>query len=229
MLLGGITNDRDAIVIKISSNGDLQWIKLLGGAGLNTIMSLLSQEDGSVVCQPRKFFLTQRECSRCALPSVGSERALFLTVHWRSNISAHPSTGPARSRLSSHFLFVCNSGCSLTNLSYFCWLPHPHSLLFFFSFADPTFLPHSFIWICYSHCLRELSKHLHSSESLSPCLWGWLSVSTTMWIKHIIHDLSSPILIEIPLLASTPPIQRLTEAVFSSSATTSKDRVIANK
>lgn len=46
----GITHDSDAILIKLSSNGDLEWIRLIGGAGENGIFSLLSQEDGSVVC-----------------------------------------------------------------------------------------------------------------------------------------------------------------------------------
>ena len=43
-----------------------------------------------------------------------------------------------------------------------------------------------------------------------------------------ISDLSSPVVIEIPLLTSSPSVKRLIEAVFSSSPTTSKERVISN-
>ena len=46
----GITNLGDAFVIKLTSNGDLQWIKLFGGAAFNELRSIIIQEDGSLVC-----------------------------------------------------------------------------------------------------------------------------------------------------------------------------------
>lgn len=44
-----------------------------------------------------------------------------------------------------------------------------------------------------------------------------------------VTGLSSPILIEIPLLISSPSVKNLIEAVFSSSPSTSKDQVLATK
>ena len=57
-------------------------------------------------------------------------------------------------------------------------------------------------------------------------------VSANYFVDRTLTPLShlpTPILLQIPLLASSPTVQRLLEAVFSSSPSSSKQQVIANK
>lgn len=46
----GIPNSYDFILSKMSQNGNLEWVKILGGAGKNSPKSMLIHEDGSLLC-----------------------------------------------------------------------------------------------------------------------------------------------------------------------------------
>lgn len=45
----GVSNTNDMLLLKVTSEGNLEWAKLFGGAGLNGARNLLALEDGGVM------------------------------------------------------------------------------------------------------------------------------------------------------------------------------------
>ena len=45
----GITNVQDGLLIKLTNNGELVWIKRIGGLGSTLLSRIATEEDGSVI------------------------------------------------------------------------------------------------------------------------------------------------------------------------------------